>query len=213
MSWEQDYAIPYAFPHDLVVDRKGNCLAAINYSFEGGPVSFGANTFITIGENELAILKFAPSGDLRWVISSVAMDSPANNPISNRASEMHNVRLALAPNGICYASANFQGTYQFGQAQLRGPNYNGGNAALLVSIVDPETVQPQQPVVQITRSGNGVLVNWPLSAVGFTLETARSLNAPFSWVSVGAPPDTSAGLNSVHLDAPASPAFYRLRSP
>jgi hypothetical protein len=62
------------------------------------------------------------------------------------------------------------------------------------------------------RSGGSVLITWPASPAGFTLQAASSLNSPV-WQNVGNEPVLSNSMNTVALPASATMQFLRLFRP
>jgi hypothetical protein len=216
LQWQQSFSIPYLHGDDLVVEPDGGCLMGLRYDYAGGPATFGTNTFETIGEYDMAVLKFTPTGDLRWAISSVAKSAKVRNGVNVNGSDIRETRLAMAPNGLCYASAAFENAFEFGQSQVvAASGQNSYMTALLATIVDPEVVyaMPPPPTLQISRSGAGLLLSWAASATGFFAESANSLSPSTEWAAVGGVLAATADLNLMQLDPPAAPTFYRLRKP
>lgn len=66
------------------------------------------------------------------------------------------------------------------------------------------------PVLSIRKSGGDVIVSWPVSAVGFALESSASM-APGSWTAVGGSPVVVGAENTVTVSATSGPSYYRLR--
>src|ERR1051325_4028450 len=61
-----------------------------------------------------------------------------------------------------------------------------------------------------TRSGSNVVIAWPASPAGFTLQAASSLETGIFWQSVTNEPVLSNAMNTVTLPASASAEFFRL---
>ena len=68
------------------------------------------------------------------------------------------------------------------------------------------------PRLQIASSGGNAVINWPLSAAGFDLETATSLSS-YAWSNLNGPVEIVGGLNFVTNPAPPGTRFFRLRQP
>jgi hypothetical protein len=68
----------------------------------------------------------------------------------------------------------------------------------------------REPRIIITKSGNDSLVSWPTNAVGFTLESARDLDAADSWLPVLLPTFVVGGRNVITNDNRDERAFFRL---
>jgi hypothetical protein len=71
---------------------------------------------------------------------------------------------------------------------------------------------PERPTLQIVRSGQQLVVSWPASAAGFTLETTSDLRSPAVW-SVVSGVQTVGDRFSLSINPTAKAAFYRLRKP
>jgi hypothetical protein len=59
--------------------------------------------------------------------------------------------------------------------------------------------------------GTNIVLTWPASAVGFTLESALSLGAPTLWYTNSTPPVVVGGLNVVTNPITGTAQFYRLK--
>src|SRR5207247_8477243 len=66
------------------------------------------------------------------------------------------------------------------------PNASGGDG----SDIGAFELQPNQPVLSIARSANNVVLSWPTSDTGYTLEATSNLNASVSWTTVPGTPGT-----------------------
>ena len=89
-----------------------------------------------------------------------------------------------------------------------GPTMSGGNYSIdggfwgLIAAVPT----PGSPLLTITRSGNSVIVSWPLPSTGWTLQTNGTLNAG-TWVNYGGPIVN----NTVTNSPPVGNLFFRLK--
>jgi hypothetical protein len=68
------------------------------------------------------------------------------------------------------------------------------------------------PVLTISHAGDSVVVSWPSSATGFTLQQNTSL-ATTNWVPTGYSIATADGTNSITITPPAGILFFRLANP
>jgi len=93
--------------------------------------------------------------------------------------------------------------------QYRVAVWAGGSAAASISQV---VTFPAPPSLQIVASGANIIVSWPATATGFTLQTTPQLS-PSSWSTVGAYPVVEGGLNEVTLPLKPTASFYRLVAP
>lgn len=68
------------------------------------------------------------------------------------------------------------------------------------------------PQIAISRTGNNVVLSWPVSAAGFVLESAPGLNSP-TWTAVAGAPTVNGDQNTVTAESSTGTRFYRLRKP
>ena len=75
------------------------------------------------------------------------------------------------------------------------------------------TAEPM-PALTARSSGNGLLLTWPATALGFTLQSATNLAPPVSWQPVGVPVlQTNGEFRAVAPVPPAGSAYFRLQAP
>jgi hypothetical protein len=77
----------------------------------------------------------------------------------------------------------------------------------LNSVLDADEPLPR---LQIAQAGAGAVLNWPLSAAGFRLETATSLMSG-AWSNVSGPVEIVGGMNFMTNAAASGARFFRLR--
>jgi hypothetical protein len=65
--------------------------------------------------------------------------------------------------------------------------------------------------LSIQPSGSDVILSWPLSAGGYTLQSNNSLAQPGAWAPVGQPVIPVSGFNTVTVPATNSPQYFRLK--
>jgi hypothetical protein len=96
-----------------------------------------------------------------------------------------------------------------------GGAMTGGNYSLtggfwsIISIVQTANA----PALAITRSDGSVVVSWPSSAAGFTLQQNTNLAATNNWMASGYSITTANGTNSITITPPAGNLFFRLANP
>jgi hypothetical protein len=88
--------------------------------------------------------------------------------------------------------------------------YLGQQAAFVVKF-SPIVVPP--PVMQIGRSGTSVIITWPVTSLGFAVESMSILTPSNTWLAVTNSVITVADRNTVNLEASGSRQFYRLHKP
>jgi len=69
------------------------------------------------------------------------------------------------------------------------------------------------PALTILRSGGSVVVSWPSSPAGFTLQQNSNLAATNNWAASGYPISASNGTNSITVTPPTGNLFFRLVNP
>jgi hypothetical protein len=95
-----------------------------------------------------------------------------------------------------------------------GGAMTGGNYSLtggfwsIISVV--QTVNA--PVLAVEHSGGSVMVSWPSSATGFTLQQNSNL-ATTNWTASGYSITTANGTNSIVITPPLGHLFFRLANP
>jgi hypothetical protein len=65
--------------------------------------------------------------------------------------------------------------------------------------------------LSIQPSGSDVILSWPQSVAGYTLQSNGSLRQPNNWSPVGQPIIPANGLNTVTVPATNSPQYFRLK--
>jgi hypothetical protein len=65
--------------------------------------------------------------------------------------------------------------------------------------------------LSIQRSGSDVILSWPQSVTGYTLQSNGGLTQPNNWSPVGQPVIPADGLNTVTMPATNSPQYFRLK--
>jgi hypothetical protein len=101
------------------------------------------------------------------------------------------------------------GQHDAGNA-MSGGNYavTGGFWSLLAVVQTPGA-----PLLTITHSGNNVIVSWPVSPGGFTVQQNGNLANAAGWSTNGGTVSTNNGVNSITLTPPAGNLFFRLSNP
>jgi hypothetical protein len=111
--------------------------------------------------------------------------------------------------GGVYSVSGTVGQHDAGNA-MSGGNYavTGGFWSLLAVVQTPGA-----PLLTMAHSGNSVVVSWPLSAGGFTLQQNGNLANATGWSTYGGTVSTNNGVNSITLTPPAGNLFFRLCHP
>jgi hypothetical protein len=86
-------------------------------------------------------------------------------------------------------------------------NASGGDGS------DIGAFEVSPPVLTIARSGNKVILAWPVADTGFTLEARTSLDAPATWSTVPGTPSIVGSHYNVTNPVAAGQNIYRLRNP
>jgi hypothetical protein len=111
--------------------------------------------------------------------------------------------------GGVYSVSGTIGQHDAGNA-MSGGNYavTGGFWSLLAVVQTPGA-----PLLTITHSGNSVIVSWPLSSGGFTLQQNGNLANAAGWSTYGGTVSTNNGVNSITITPPVGNLFFRLCHP
>ncbi len=89
-------------------------------------------------------------------------------------------------------------------AQIAADNTAGPNTVVLPP---PVAAGPQ---LTISLAGNNVVLSWPTSATGFTLQSSPKVGTGAAWSAAGGSPGVTNGMNQVAVPLSGSAAFYRL---
>ena len=191
---------------DVTTDQDGNCLVAGGYG--NGTITFENVTLTTVAREEVFVVKYSSSGELRWGISSIGKN-PEGNGTNFRISDTRMNSIAVSPFGGCFVAGFFKGTVQFGATNLVGNANDGLQLAFVTHITDPDTAPPK---LQIARAAQNVTLSWPVGATNYVLETATSLPA-LSWATVTNTPTVTTYERSVQLPVMGNAQFFRLKKP
>jgi hypothetical protein len=72
---------------------------------------------------------------------------------------------------------------------------------------------PGAPALAISHAGGSVVVSWPSSPAGFTLQQNANLAAPNNWTASSYAITTANGTNSITITPLAGNLFFRLANP
>jgi hypothetical protein len=111
--------------------------------------------------------------------------------------------------GGVYAVSGTIGQPDAGNA-MSGGNYTvtGGFWSLLAVVQTPGA-----PWLTITHSGSSVIVSWPLSPGGFSLQQNGNVANAAGWSTYGGMVNTANGTNSITITPPVGNLFFRLSNP
>jgi hypothetical protein len=77
-------------------------------------------------------------------------------------------------------------------------------------VLPPPVNTGSRPTLTATRSGTNLVLTWPLSATGFSLQSTVSLGSGASWGPAGTTPVQTNGVNEVTTPITGQTAFFRL---
>jgi hypothetical protein len=111
--------------------------------------------------------------------------------------------------GSVYSVSGTIGQHDAGNA-MSGGNYSlTGGFWSLVAVVQT----PGAPLLTITHSGNSVIVSWPVSPGGFTVQQNSNLANPAGWSAYSGTVSTNNGVVSTTVTPPVGNLFFRLHHP
>jgi hypothetical protein len=113
--------------------------------------------------------------------------------------------VALDPFGAVYFAGNTTSSDFPVQGGVQS-TLAGGTDAFVVKIAEP----PPPPMVQISRSGDTVVLTWPTNASSFNLESSDTLAPSPNWTGVAFVPVIAVDQNVVTVQADGSSKFFRL---
>jgi hypothetical protein len=73
--------------------------------------------------------------------------------------------------------------------------------------------EPLPHSVEITRTGSTITISWPVSAIGFTLESTGSLAPSPNWQPEPTAPEIVGDQHAVTVEIDGGAKFFRLRKP
>lgn len=111
--------------------------------------------------------------------------------------------------GGVYAVSGTIGQPDAGNA-MSGGNYivTGGFWSVLAVVQTPGA-----PLLRITHSGSSVIVSWPSSPGGFTVQQNNNLANPAGWSAYSGTMSTNNGVISITVTPPVGNLFLRLYHP
>jgi hypothetical protein len=117
----------------------------------------------------------------------------------------------ISGGGGTSTGATYQVTGTIGQPDAGGAMSGGqysvtGGFWSLVAVVQT----PGAPLLTITRSGSSVIVFWPLSPGGFSLQQNGNVANAAGWSAYGGILSTNNGVNSITITPPVGNLFFRL---
>jgi hypothetical protein len=114
-----------------------------------------------------------------------------------------------ASTGGVYSVSGTIGQHDAGDA-MSGGNYTvtGGFWSVLAVVQTPGA-----PLLTITHSGESVIVSWPVSPGGFTVQQNGNLANAAGWSTYGGAVRTNNGVNSITLTPSVGNLFFRLSNP
>jgi hypothetical protein len=71
----------------------------------------------------------------------------------------------------------------------------------------------ESPRLDVALSATQLVLSWPVTTTGFSLQSATSLTPPINWTPVTPPITPSGERNTVSVSLGSSPRFYRLAKP
>jgi hypothetical protein len=176
-------------------------LGGLTFSYDiytGGAATAGATTPLTIWFDQFpggvktfdASISPTITTDGKWTHVSFTLDQ-------------------LTPSGMP-GSATYDPTqgFEIGFDGGMGLSVNTGDTGQIV--LDNILLMLQTPTLNITQSGNSVIVSWP-NTEGYTLQQSSSLGATANWTTSGYSISISNGINSITITPPMTDnLFFRL---
>jgi hypothetical protein len=160
-----------------------------------GRLPFGPTTITNSASSEYQfVAKFDSSGTAQWAVSSSSAGLYYVDSVFPAAGER--IRLLARATG---QNVGFPGI-----EPLSAP----GDDAVLIEFGPPEIVIP--PLINVTLAGGKIVIAWPASSTGFTLEWANQLPST-TWTANSAPSTLVGGNFVVTNELSGGAKFFRLR--
>lgn len=145
--------------------------------------------------------------------------TPLTNWSSIASSADGNRLVAVAGDGAIYTSTDAGANWQ--PANVTNANWSGvassADGCKLVAVANGGGIYTSQtaavPALNITQTGNALLISWIIPSTGFLLQQSSSLNST-RWTDTSVPVvlNLTNLQDQVNLSAPTAPTFYRLRT-
>jgi len=111
--------------------------------------------------------------------------------------------------GGVYSVSGTIGQHDAGIAMSGGIYAVTGGFWSLLAVVQT----PGAPPLTIAHSGSSVIVSWPVSSGGFTVQQNNNLANPAGWSAYGGTVSTNNGVSSITVTPPVGNLFFRLYHP
>jgi hypothetical protein len=170
-------------------DAAGNAYVSGHFS---GTANFGTTNITTLAFNDAFVAKYSTNGQMIWVerIGGIGIDIGC--------------ALALDMSNNVSVTGFFYDTATAGTTNLTSSGLDDFFVAKLASV--------QPPRLNIARTGNSIVLSWPLIPAGFGLESAIATPTNV-WSAVSPPPVTNGIWNVVTQSVSGPQRFFRLRAP
>jgi hypothetical protein len=210
----------------------GNRALGLLATSSSGPTAFGVR-FLNQSGVPLNSINLQFTGEL-WRQQLVAktisfgyyVDLTGTNAFSTNVTAWLPALNVTFPTG---ASAAVDGTAPANQEFLSAANHPIANWApgaalwLVWQMTDPTgkaqglaidnlsfSASSAPPLLSAQLTANGIVVSWPASYVGFTLQKSSDLSQPAGWSSVSQTVTSAGGINSVTIPLISAVQFFRL---
>jgi hypothetical protein len=147
---------------------------------------------------------------MKKLFAMVSLLVPLISPAQSYSIDWHKV----AGGGGTSTGGTYQVSGTIGQpdasSAMSGGQYSvtGGFWSLLAVVQTPGA-----PLLTIIHSGNSVIVSWPVSPGGFSLQQNGNVANAAGWSTYGGTVSTNNGLNSITVTPPVGNLFFRLSNP
>lgn len=176
--------------NSVLVDSGGNVYLSGRFQNIG---TFDTTNLTSRGVDDIFLAKYNASGTLLWVTQfggaggdgggHTAMDCPGN----------------------IYMLGVFSDSAIFGNDAFSSV----GSTDIFLGKLGTDFV-PRPPVLNITRSGNSVLLSWPTSFTGYQLQETTAFSSPTVWNNTGISPAVIGTNYIVSATLSGTPKFFRL---
>jgi hypothetical protein len=206
------------------LDSAGNVIATgsfgtdwvVNCPCDSAVLSFEKTELRSIAFQDLFLLKYSATGDLKWALQTEGQDQrlsadiwPFGNPFRLSITRGGPV---IHDDGAIGLAGVLTGTVLMGEALLEGGDFSlkeDGSGLYVARIT--ESASPQPSLVAQKGEG-GISLKWPSNAVGFVLETANSITGS-AWSSVPEAPSPAGDFQEYTISPEGMAKFFRLRKP
>jgi hypothetical protein len=207
------------FTYPFITETQMRCLTAVTEDKVYDGAVFWVNMDTTNGTHAAMTVSLQLMEDNTQRLNVINNGTVITN-FTGLSTDFHTVRMEFDPPNLkfhLYLDGSDAGVMTYVKKAMNDDRYAtvlswGADAEFeYARIGTPVVATPTTlPSLSVTRSGSNVVLSWPASIIGFSLETTPGL-LPANWSPVSGTPIVTGGLNTVTIAPSGSSGYYRLK--